>query len=302
MELEPFNRPASRIRTPPREIGFLAAYGAPMEALLHAAEIAEAIGVAPDFALLGEGLAQEEFFYRALANRVGAPFHIGPVALDNASSPARAIKLGIAYLAPLGAPYRAIAAPRGEALRLLLDAVDHGRAISGLAITSPRRLGALVRVERGREIASLAALSLERIDPALCARGEMRVSQTLCAGGFGFGMILLAIFAPGVERFVLSALLWALFSAMICLRFACAIAADVAPPPPPLADVDLPVYTVIVAMFREGAVIPKLIAGLNAFDYPGIMAQPPQEVNPRPPYIPGHGRDTHSHHAPRQAR
>jgi hypothetical protein len=270
MDLDSLNMPpaAPRRRTPPREIGFLAAYGAPLEALLRAGEIAEEVGVSPDFALLGEGLAQEEFFYRALANRVGAPYHVGPVALDASAAPARAVNAGLAYLAPLGAPYRAIAAPRSDMLRLLLDAVDNGRAISGLAITSPRRLGALVRTERGREIASLAALSLERIDPALCARGEMRPSQTFCVGGFGLGMIALAVLAPWLERAAMSAMLWSLFSAMICLRFAAAIAADASRPSPPLADVDLPVYTLIVAMYREGAVIPKLVAGLNAFDYP----------------------------------
>jgi glycosyltransferase involved in cell wall biosynthesis len=254
--------------TPPREIAFLAAYGAPLQSLVRAGEIAEDIGVSSDMALLGEGLAQEEFFYRALADRLGAPFHVGGAPLDNTASPARALQAGLVYLAPLAAPYRAIAAPRGEALRLLIDMADQGRCPSGLAITSPRRLGALMRVERGHEIATRASMHLERLDPAYCARGEMRPAQTLAAAVFGLGMIALAFAAPAVERTVSSALLWLLFSATIFLRIACAIAAGASRPSPPLADADLPVYTVIVAMYREGAVIPKLVAALNAFDYP----------------------------------
>ena len=134
---------------PPREIAFLAASGAPLESLFKAGRIVEDVGVSPDCALLREGLAQEEFFYRALADRLGAPFHVGGAPLDTTASPARALNAGFVYLQPLGAPYRDIAAPRGEALRLLLEAADAGRTISGLALTSPRRLGALVRVERG---------------------------------------------------------------------------------------------------------------------------------------------------------
>src|SRR4051794_23367350 len=110
---------SSAHEAPPREIAFLAAYGAPIANLLEAGRIAEAIGVSPDCALLREGLAQEEFFYRALADRLGAPFHVGGAPLDGATSPARALNTGFVYLDRLGArPYRAIAAPRGEALRL----------------------------------------------------------------------------------------------------------------------------------------------------------------------------------------
>jgi cellulose synthase/poly-beta-1,6-N-acetylglucosamine synthase-like glycosyltransferase len=263
---EGFAAPA--LATPPREIAFLAAYGAPMGALLRAGELAEELGVSPDAALLGEGLAKEEFFYRALADRLGAPFHVGGAPLDNTASPAHAVKAGLVYLSPLAAPYRAIAAPRGEALRLLIDLAERGRCPSGLAITSPRRLGALVRVERGQEIAKRASTHLERFDPAYSARGELRLSQTVVAAGFGLGMIALAFAAPVVERAISSLLLWLLFSATIFLRIASAIAADASKPSPPLADADLPVYTVIVAMYREGAVIPKLVSALNAFDYP----------------------------------
>jgi hypothetical protein len=66
---------------PPREIAFLADYGASEDALVRAAEIAAEIGVSPDAALLGEGLVSEEFFYQSLADRVGAPYHVGRVAL-----------------------------------------------------------------------------------------------------------------------------------------------------------------------------------------------------------------------------
>ena len=96
----------------------------------------------------------------------------------------------------------------------------------------------------------------------------MRPSQTIAAAGFGLGMIALAYVAPWLERTVLSIILWALFSASVWLRSAAAIAVDTPRQSIALSDAELPVYTVIIAMYREGSVVPKLVAALDAFDYP----------------------------------
>ena len=253
----------------PRELGFLLDYGAPAPTLRLAAERALALGVAPDVAAIGEGLVREEFFYRALADRLGVPFHVGPAPLDPATSPARALSLGLVYLARL-TPYRAIAAPRGDALKFFMDAAESGRTIQGLAITSPRRLAALVRVELGRDIAASAAHRLESLDPSLCARGEITRAQTLVAAGFGLCLIALAGASPGVARAVSSGLLWMLFTSAVSLRFAASVAGGPPREVAALEDGDLPVYTVLVALYRETAVIPKLAAGLERLDYPGI--------------------------------
>ncbi len=255
------------LRTVPREIGFLLDYGAPAPTLALAADRAHALGVAPDVALIGEGLVREEFFYRALADRLGVPFHVGAASLDPATSPARALSLGLVYLTRL-TPYRAIAAPRGTALKFFIDAAENGRTIEGLAITSPRRLAALVRVELGREIADQAAHRLESLDPSLSARGEITRAQTLVAAGFGLALIALAGAAPWVARAVTSGLLWTLFTCAVSLRFATTIAGGAPLAVAALEDAELPVYTVLVALYREAAVVPKLVAGLEGLDYP----------------------------------
>ncbi|MFZ3352343.1 MAG: hypothetical protein WA268_15910, partial [Xanthobacteraceae bacterium] len=41
-------------------------------------------------------------------------------------------------------------------------------------------------------------------------------------------------------------------------------------------DRDLPIYTIICALYREEKVVDKLVAAIRALDYPGIMAQAPQ--------------------------
>jgi glycosyltransferase XagB len=91
----------------------------------------------------------------------------------------------------------------------------------------------------------------------------MRPSQTFAAAGFGLGMVALGMTAPWLERTVLSLLLWGLFSAGVWLRSAAAIASDTPRAEEALSDADLPVYTIIVAMYREGSVAPKLVAALD---------------------------------------
>ena len=44
-------------------------------------------------------------------------------------------------------------------------------------------------------------------------------------------------------------------------------------------DDGLPVYTVLVPLYHEAAVLPQLVNALLALDYPGIMAQTPLEWN-----------------------
>jgi len=253
---------------PPREIEFLLAFGTLPETLAQAADRALALGVAPDVALLAEGLVDEDLFYRALAARLGAPFHVGAAPLDPATSPTRAMALGLVYLARL-TPYRAIAAPKGKSLRFFLDAVESGQTIEGLAITSPRRLAALVRAECGADIAARAAHGLESLDPALTARGEISLAQTATAAGFGLGLIALAGVAPWAARAVTSGVLWGMFTTAVSLRFAVTVASGDVAGVAPLEDAALPVYTVLIALYREAAIVPKLVAGLQRLDYPG---------------------------------
>jgi len=42
------------------------------------------------------------------------------------------------------------------------------------------------------------------------------------------------------------------------------------------ADQELPIYTIICALYREANVVDGLVAAIRSLDYPGIMAQKPQ--------------------------
>ena len=79
-------------------------------------------------------------------------------------------------------------------------------------------------------------------------------------------------------------MLASVFLAWLALRFVGAFVdrawRDRGDDPP---DHELPVYTVIAALYREAASVDGLLAAIARLDYPGIMAQTPQ--NRRPPMI-----------------
>ncbi len=61
-------------RSPPIEIAFLSNHGVSIDALNQTAELARRQGVSADAALLAEGVVDEDAFYRALAEHLGAGF------------------------------------------------------------------------------------------------------------------------------------------------------------------------------------------------------------------------------------
>ncbi len=42
-----------------------------------------------------------------------------------------------------------------------------------------------------------------------------------------------------------------------------------------LSDDRLPLYSIVVALYREARIVPQLVAALERISYPGIMAQTP---------------------------
>ena len=62
--------------------------------------------------------------------------------------------------------------------------------------------------------------------------------------------------------------LWLVFSASVMLRSMAAVASNGEIRPRRLADDDLPVYTVVAALYRESGVVEQLVRALDALDYP----------------------------------
>ena len=154
-----------------------------------------------------------------------------------------------------------------------------------------------VRAEAGARIAEAAAGALARRDPALCARFGLCGSQYIALAVFALVATAAAAVAPDALTLILSAALWSIFTAAIVLRNLAVAAAGDASHSAPLDDAELPIYTIIAPLRGEERMVAKLVRRLEALDYPGIMAHPPQEMKPRRGHIPQHGRNPHRHDA-----
>ena len=249
----------------PVEIGFLAHHGYAPEALHQAAILAQSAGVSADEFLLKHGLIDENAFYRALAAELRLPFQAAP-RLSLATRYPESILVGLAPLAR--AEQGVVLAPRGASLAQLLKSRPRVRP---LTITTPAQLAKAVFQVKAPLIAHRAALDLPGRAPDLSARDG--ISPLQLAGLSGAAMLLSfsGFLAPGLTLAVLGAAMSLLFLGIIVLRLAASLLRNPVEPAthrPRIEDAALPVYTVIVALYREKRIAARLIEALTRIDYP----------------------------------
>jgi hypothetical protein len=247
----------------PLEIGFLAHYGHAPETLREVAIFARHAGVSADEFVLKQGLMGESEFYRALAAELQMPFLAAPRLARSAHYPG-SILTGFAPLAGKGSGF--VIAPRGAALTEVMKARPR---IQGLAVTTPTGLREAVFQTQGQQIASRAAFELAEKAPDLAmdvSYGQLALVFTLLAA-----FVFCALLFPGQTVSLVGAILGPLFLGMIVLRLATSFLPNpVEPATKPLRteDADLPVYTIIVALYREKRVVARLLEALSRLDYP----------------------------------
>lgn len=261
-------RPAGRL---PPEIAFLSQYGVSLNTLLAAAGEAEQAGVTAEIALTAGGRLPAETYYRLLARHLRKPFAGPGLALSDSLDVNRAIRSGVAPLKPNIEGLRALLAPRGEAVRDLIARASEGR-LSGrsFAICDPQRFAALARARAGTAIAEDAANGLAKIDRSLSARSGASVTQLCLLLVASVAAIVCAVAAPVAFDVFLFASLWLLFAATIALRSVASGAGASGTAPPDLDDFDLPIYSILVPLYREAEVVPGLVSALDALDYPRV--------------------------------
>ena len=249
----------------PAEIAFLLPEGVPVAHLARAAALARAAGTDAATALLQAGLMGEEPYYRALARALGAPFLDGAIPLGPGLRFPDSLVIGMAPLRT-GGPAPCVMAPRGRQIAELLS----GRsARGGPAITTPTRLRAGVFAARAAEIAAYAADNLEHHAPAW-AFGRGTANRWLLFLGLVLTTLACLFLAlPPGAALAVTVLLQLFLLAMTGFRIAALFTpAEETAPPPPLPDHALPTYTVLVALYREAAVIDRIVPALARLDYP----------------------------------
>ena len=153
------------------------------------------------------------------------------------------------------------------------SAVSHARTL-GLGVVGygeAADFSAAVRAVHGNALLREATWGLARRRPLLSASRRMTAAQGVALVLFAVGTALAGWLLPG-RLFValVSALSGGFFLAVVALRVLCLLPPVRRPeePVPATAEIDWPVYSVLVPLFRETAVLDQLMAALRLLRYP----------------------------------
>lgn len=240
-----------------------------------AAQRAERLGIGADRALITAGLVEEETYIRALAARLDLTFD--PLETRQRSdcllSDEEMIGKAGAGLLPFagdsGEDTVIVLAPRGTAARGLIGLIEIDAANKKrLRLTTTARFNRFVLRVGGNALTKHASESLKDRSPALSAGsrcGFGRAKAVLIAAL----LLMAAALSPIISLMIFELTLSAVFLAWLSLRL---IGAFVGSPPtspdPVLPDRDLPIYSVIAAVYREAKSVGGLLAAIERLDYP----------------------------------
>ena len=251
------------------EFRALARRGIDSDRLREALRLAARWDVTPVEALLASGLASAPEVYRAAAAEAGLPFREAGGRVHPFARFPEAVLSGIAPLEREGGGLAYLLAPRGEALA---DMLRRPRSVgAGYAVTTPDALRDAVFESRGDTIARQAAEDLVRRQPEDSFHDGATLGQLVAC--------LLGALLLGIGAGLFGGNLLAAGSLLLGLPFlglaALKLAAVTEPVPvgrswraARIPDPDLPIYTILVPLYRERRVLPKLVAALSRFDYP----------------------------------
>ena len=238
----------------------------------RAATIARRCGTDAATVLLNEGLLSEEAFYRALARRLGATFLAGSFTIGEGVPYRRCLEAGAAPLVTSEGGEVLVAAPRGAAVARLIAA---DRTAQPLAITTPTALRQALFARHGATIAEDASETLGRLRPEWsCRPGPLAIDLVLAGGVFALVVLLARL--PTMAGFLLLLLIQGLMLTLLTFRLTAAgigaveilRAAEPEKRPALLTDEELPTYTILIALYREAPVVPRLLGALRRLDYP----------------------------------
>ncbi len=254
----------------PPEIAFLGLHGVAPADLVRAAEAASIWNVSADRALLALSILSEDEFYRALAQHLGVPFAPTGMKAEDVPAIAAVMATGMLRVVAAGPGRRVALAPEGAALRRLIE--RPGRILPSIVIGTPALLRRLAREAAADRVARAAADALPERAPHLSAKGGMNRWQTVMLG------IAVPIIGAAIASWQAQALSWLMLAAtvpflgVVVLRLAAIRDRHGTTMPLTRAfaipSADLPVYTVLVALYREREILSQTIRALRALDYP----------------------------------
>lgn len=251
--------------------------------LLDAAQRrAASTGVGADRALIASGVVDEETYLRTFGDALGVPFE--PLdGIARAQCPiddGRLIETAAAGLLPLSADddLYLVVAPRGTAARRIMRLIeDNPERAKRFRFTSAERLNRFVLRYASKTLVMRATEQLKQTWPLLSAAPPRSPANGVTLAIIGLLLLATIIAAPGVVLLGIEVLLTAIFLAWLGLRLVSVFAGmfsgvltgpAAGEPAPKVSDRELPVYTVIAALYREAASVDGLLFAIERLSYP----------------------------------
>lgn len=232
-------------------------------------------GTTVEAELLACGAIDEDAYFAGLARMYGLPFlpDIDPTLLvdhvqcDTQLAEPRMLRLHHADRPPVVAVAAHILHMDGLAQRF----GRHGHGAGSLVVTTPSAIRrAIWKVGENRRVGQAVRGLFDHLQP-LSARLVVTGDQGFIAGASLCLISLLMVYAPMLAVMLAHMLLSFFHTAALFLRIAAVSHGQRHQRPEVFfesAAETLPVYTVMVALYRESAVVPQLITALDALDWP----------------------------------
>jgi len=260
--------PQSRTRSRCPELDCLRAR-LPLGTLATAEQRALALGIGADRVLITAGVLTEDEYVRALAGWLHVPFERLELPRDMCPLPDQqfidAARFGLLPVR-IGDAFIYVIAPQGLTARRLVTGA-HPLPKDRFRLTSPHRLRQFVLQHGTHALGSRAADALRIAQPELSA--AVCPPPVRLAWFIGIaGVVSAAIVFPSTAAVLTSAALALTFLAWTGLRLIGAATTWRGWRAMRLASHDLPIYTLIIALYDEATAAPGLIAALRRLDYP----------------------------------
>lgn len=232
-------------------------------------------GTTVETELLASGAIDEDAYFAALARMYGLPFlaEIDPALLvdhiqsDTQLAEPRMLRLHHADRPPV----MAVAAHIRHMDGLVKRFGRHGQGAGSLVVTTPSAIRrAIWKVGESRRVGHAVRGLFDHQQP-LSARLVVTGDQGFIAGASLCLISLLLIYVPMLAVALAHMMLSFFHTAALFLRIAAISHGQHHSRPEASlesATDTLPIYTVMVALYREASVVPQLIAALNALDWP----------------------------------
>jgi hypothetical protein len=235
-------------------------------------------GTGADRVLIAAGIIDEDSYTTALARWLGLDYETfdGRTRTCCPIDDGGLVEAGKTGLLPLTVDGTLVFAVAPRSVRQF---IDYATAHPGLRfrLTTSVRLNRFIADCGRHPLGHRAAAALEQAWPHLSAASRNVPLRMVVAGIVALAVGALMVF-PRAAVEALEAVLAASFIAWLVLRI---VGSFLTWPPPRralLPDHELPVYTIIAALYHEAAAVGGLVAALRQLDYPGVMAHTPQAL------------------------